>query len=194
MSDIRAKILLTMSQLIEKQGYHATGLNEIIEASGAPKGSVYYYFPGGKEQIAAEAIVESGKIISAQLRTSLERESSPAEAVFRFMLALADRIDEFQFGVGSPLTTAAVETSGTSEMINQACREAFAMILAVFSEKFQSAGHNEADSAELALYITTVVEGGMVMCRTYNQAEPLRLAARHLRAYLTQKTCQPVNP
>ena len=80
MSDTRARILLTMARLIEKQGYHATGLNEIIRESGAPKGSVYYYFPGGKEQIGAEAILEAGKIISARLRGLLGERRQPGRS------------------------------------------------------------------------------------------------------------------
>ena len=78
MSDARSRILLTMARLIEKQGYHATGLNEIIRESNTPKGSLYYYFPGGKEQIGAEAILEAGKIISGRLRGVLAGETPPA--------------------------------------------------------------------------------------------------------------------
>ncbi len=70
--DTRSQILITMARLIEKQGYHATGLNEIIRESGTPKGSLYYYFPDGKEQIGAEAILESGKVISTRLRGLME--------------------------------------------------------------------------------------------------------------------------
>jgi TetR/AcrR family transcriptional repressor of lmrAB and yxaGH operons len=43
MSSAREKILKTASELMEKQGYHGTGLNEIIQTSGAPKGSLYYW-------------------------------------------------------------------------------------------------------------------------------------------------------
>ena len=80
MSETRARILLTMARLIEKQGYHATGLNEIIRESGAPKGSVYYYFPGGKEQIGAEAILEAGKIIAARLRAQPRAGCQPGSS------------------------------------------------------------------------------------------------------------------
>ena len=84
MTDFRGKILISMARLIEKQGYHATGLNEIISDSGAPKGSVYYYFPGGKEQIGAEAILESGQIISGRLKGLLQEEVKPSDAIHDF--------------------------------------------------------------------------------------------------------------
>ena len=52
----RQKILETAADLFKSQGYHATGLNQIIKESGAPKGSIYHYFPGGKEELAIESI------------------------------------------------------------------------------------------------------------------------------------------
>jgi len=184
MSETRAKILLTMARLIEKQGYHATGLNEVIQESGTPKGSLYYYFPGGKEQIGVEAIIESGKIIAGRLGGLLACDPSPAEAIYCFLMQMADNMEAAEFGAGSPLTTATVETAVTSEPINRACREAFDLILAVFREKFLAGGVAEEQAAELAFYVTTVVEGGILMSRAYHQSDPLRLAGKHLKVYL----------
>jgi TetR/AcrR family transcriptional repressor of lmrAB and yxaGH operons len=184
MSDARTNILLTMARLIEKQGYHATGLNEIIRESGAPKGSVYYYFPGGKEQIGAEAILESGRIISSRLRGLLQGDLKPSDAINNFLMQMAKNVEETGFGAGSPLTTASIETAMTSEKINQACQDAFELILSAFREKFLAAGFSEAEASELSLYVTTVVEGGILMSRTYHRTESLRLAAKHLNVYL----------
>ncbi|MCU0489257.1 MAG: hypothetical protein MUE67_09930 [Anaerolineales bacterium] len=58
------------------------------------------------------------------------------------------------------------------------------MILNAFKDKFSAGGFAEIQASQLALYVTTVVEGGILMSRTYHHAEPLRLAARHLKAYL----------
>ncbi len=184
MSDARANILMTMARLIEKQGYHATGLNEIIRESGSPKGSLYYYFPGGKEQIGAEAILEAGRIISSRLQAMLPEAMNPAAAISGFLMQLAKNIEETGFGAGSPLTTASIETALTSKKINQACQDAFELILSVFREKFLAAGFSETEAAELSLFVTTVVEGGILMSRTYHRTEPLRLAAKHLQAFL----------
>lgn len=186
MSGTRSRILLTMARLIEKQGYHATGLNEIIRESGAPKGSVYYYFPGGKEQIGVEAIVESGRIIAERLERVLDEENQPADAIHHFLMQMADNVEVSHFGAGSPLTTASVETAVTSEPINKACQEAFELIISVFKQKFIDGGFSESQSTELALYVTTVIEGGILMSRTYHQAEPLRAAGRQLQAYLAR--------
>ena len=61
MSSAREEILQATTALLEKQGSHATGLNEIIRESGAPKGSLYYYFPEGKDQLVSEAVLVAGQ-------------------------------------------------------------------------------------------------------------------------------------
>ncbi len=69
----RDHIIDTTSQLLEQQGYFATGLNQIVQESGAPKGSLYYYFPEGKEELTAEAIERSAAKFSGIIRTELAR-------------------------------------------------------------------------------------------------------------------------
>lgn len=185
MSQARENILIAMARLIEKQGYHATGLNEIIQESGAPKGSIYYYFPGGKEQIGAEAILESGRIIATRLQSVLSLEPDPAKAIHGFLVTMAESVEQTDFGASSPLTTAAIETAVTSEALNQASRQAFDLILDAFKQKLLSGGFSEDRATELALFVTTVIEGGIVMSRTYHSSAPLRQAADHISNCLT---------
>jgi len=70
-----------MAQLLERQGYYGTGLNEIVQQSGAPKGSLYHYFPGGKEELAAAAITDQGKRIAEYIRGELAKRDDPVEAI-----------------------------------------------------------------------------------------------------------------
>ena len=184
MSTAREKILQTASELMEKQGYHGTGLNEIIQKSGAPKGSLYYYFPEGKEQLASEAILRAGQIVSERFRKKTEGEPDPAKAIHDFLYMIAKRMEETKFYTGSTMTMIAMETVAESKRINKACQDAFDLILSAFREKFLASGFSEVLAAELALYVTTVVEGGILMSRVYHRTEPLRVAARHLQAYL----------
>ena len=92
MSTARDQILQTTCALLEKQGYHGTGLNEIVKESGAPKGSLYYYFPDGKEQITAEAVLQSGKETAERIRMGLKENSSASRAVYDFVLKVADNV------------------------------------------------------------------------------------------------------
>ncbi|MCK5791817.1 MAG: TetR/AcrR family transcriptional regulator, partial [Ketobacter sp.] len=61
------KILSATLDLIERQGFHNTGLQQIIKASGAPKGSLYFHFPDGKDQIVALALEQGTQLIGSMI-------------------------------------------------------------------------------------------------------------------------------
>lgn len=180
MTTTHDQIVQTTCNLLEKQGYHGTGLNEIVKVSGAPKGSLYYYFPEGKEQIASEAILLSGKTTAERIRRGLAGSAEPARALHDFIVKIAENVEASGFAAGSPLTAVAMETATSSERINLACRAAYGELIAAFQEKLLANGIDEGRAAELATFITASVEGGIILSRTNHNAAPLRLVARHL--------------
>jgi TetR/AcrR family transcriptional repressor of lmrAB and yxaGH operons len=184
MSTAREQILLTTSILLEKQGFHGTGLNEIIKESGSPKGSLYYYFPDGKEQIASEAILQSGKMTAERIRVGLAESHNPSKAIHAFILKIAENVELSGFGAGGPLTAVAMETATQSERINVACREAYGMLEAAFRDKLLECGFPANKANELARFITAAIEGGIILSRTYHNADPLRLVANQLKSLL----------
>jgi TetR/AcrR family transcriptional regulator, lmrAB and yxaGH operons repressor len=180
MSTAREKILQAASELMEKQGYHATGLNEIIQKSGAPKGSLYYYFPEGKEQIASEAILQAGKIVSERFHERTAGETSPAQAIRDFLYMIAQRMEETNFYTGSTMTMIAMETASTSKKINAACREGYRLLIEAFKEKLLAGGMEESKAGDMAEMIVAAVEGGIILSRTYQDANHLRRIADHI--------------
>lgn len=80
-TDSREKIIEAASKLFQIKGFNATGLNEILKESKSPKGSLYYYFPDGKEQLALEAIRLASKSILERLETTLNKYSDPIKAI-----------------------------------------------------------------------------------------------------------------
>lgn len=184
MSNAREQILQTTCILLEKQGFHGTGLNEIIKESGSPKGSLYYYFPEGKEQIAAEAVLQSGQMTAERIRASLAESSSTSKAAYDFVMKIAEQVELSGFGAGGPLTAIAMETATQSKRINSACREAYGMIEAAFQERLLEGGVTKTRAADLATFITAAIEGGIILSRTHHTGDPLRLVARQLRDLL----------
>ncbi len=185
MSNAREQILQTTCTLLEKQGYHGTGLNEIVKESHAPKGSLYYYFPDGKEQITAEAVLQSGKDTAERIRMGLSESSSASKAVSDFVLKVADHVELSGFAAGSPLTAVAMETATQSERINLACREAYGMLQSAFHEKLLECGYTKARADEMATFIVASIEGGIILSRTSHTANPLRLVAKQLKVLLS---------
>ena len=180
MSSAREKILKTASELMEKQGYHGTGLNEIIQKSGAPKGSLYYYFPDGKEQLASEAILEAGRIVSERFRERRAAEQNAAQAIRDFLYMVAQRMEETKFYTGSTMTMIALETVAKSKRINQACQQGYTMLIEAFRDKLISGGMDTTSAGDMAEMIIAAVEGGIILSRTYQDANHLRRIADHI--------------
>ena len=187
MHPVRDQILQTTISLLEKQGYHATGLNEIVKESGTPKGSLYYYFPEGKDQITAEAVLQSGRATAEHIRNGLAGQGNPAQTIHDFILLVAENVERSGFSAGSPLTAVAMETSTSNERINLACRAAYGMIEGAFMERFLSNGMEQVRAQNLATFITSSIEGGIILSRTYHTADPLRQVAQALQAIFQPK-------
>ena len=186
MSNAREQILQATCDLMEKQGYHGTGLNEIVKESGAPKGSLYHYFPDGKEQIASEAVIQSGKATAQRIQNGVSGSNNAAKSIYDFVLNIADHVESSGFAAGSPLTAVAMETATQSERINLACREAYILLETAFKEKLLESGFTKVKADELGTFITAAIEGGIILSRTYHSGNPLRTVAKNLKVLLSQ--------
>ena len=180
MTSSRDQILLTTCDLLENQGFHATGLNEIVRESGAPKGSIYYYFPQGKEEIVAETVQFAGQRTAERIRAHLNTFDDPAEAVQSLLETIAYHIEASGFRSGGPITIVASETATTNERINQACQLAYTSLRDAFEEKLRAGGIDEASASSLAWAVTAAIEGAIILSRTYHTGDPLREAGKNL--------------
>jgi TetR/AcrR family transcriptional regulator, lmrAB and yxaGH operons repressor len=180
MTSTRDRIIETTRSLLEAQGYHATGLNQIVKESDAPKGSLYYYFPDGKEEIVAEAIQQTGTTVAARLAANLGQIEDAAEAIEAMINTIALAVEATHFQTGGPLMMVAMETATTSERLNLACREAYSLLQAAFQAKLEAGGFSLSRAAELATFVTAAIEGGTMLSRTYHSGDPLRQVAREV--------------
>jgi TetR/AcrR family transcriptional regulator, lmrAB and yxaGH operons repressor len=190
MNPTRAQIIQTTGDLLERQGYHATGLNEIVAESGAPKGSLYYYFPQGKEQIGEETLLWSGERMAERIRAGLEMHAHPADAIRSLAFAIAGAIEASNFQAGGPLTTVALETATSSERLNLACRKAYEAMRRAFQEKFTSTGFPESRVVELAGFVLACFEGSILLSRVFHSGDPLRQCGESLAAYIRSQEAQ----
>ena len=87
--DTRTRMLETTARLLQHRGYYGTALSDILEQSGAPRGSLYFHFPGGKDQLVVEATRLAVDETSRYLRETLAAAPDPAEGVRRFFEAAA---------------------------------------------------------------------------------------------------------
>jgi TetR/AcrR family transcriptional regulator, lmrAB and yxaGH operons repressor len=180
MTQARDQILETTCELLELQGYHATGLNQIIKESGSPKGSLYYYFPGGKDELTAEALKRVGRIVLERIQMSLAEIENPAEAIGGFLLKLAYFVPASGYRAGGPITTVALETAATNEMLSIVCREIYGAWQAAFAGKLVEGGFSPERARSLATLIISAIEGAIILSRTSRSPQPLEDCAREL--------------
>jgi TetR/AcrR family transcriptional repressor of lmrAB and yxaGH operons len=182
MSEKRDQIIYTTCHLLELQGYHATGLNQILAESEAPKGSLYHYFPGGKEELAIEAIAQTAASVEARLRDAMSATDDPAEALRGFILTLAGYVQRSNYESGGPITAVAIEAASTNEPLNAACRDAFTTWESVITDRLLAAGYAQERAMRLAVVAIATIEGATILSRSRRSIAPLEAAAVELAA------------
>src|SRR5271157_4560372 len=110
----RSDAIATAARLFHHQGYHGTGLAQVLAESGSPKGSFYFHFPGGKEQLAVEAVEASSAGVERLITRAAERAHDAADVVRRVGRAIARWLEESNFEEGCAVATLAAEAAGTS--------------------------------------------------------------------------------
>ncbi len=183
-SESRRQIVDAARTLLHRQGYQGTGLAQIIVTSGAPRGSVYFLFPGGKEEIAVAAITASTREFEQLIGTAFEHTDSAAECIRWLGRHFATRLEDTGFREGCPVATVALDSAPASAPLTSACRAAYEAWSTALASGLTGYGIPAADARNLATFVLTSLEGAMVLCRAYQSTGPLDNAERQVLAVL----------
>ncbi|NIK77208.1 TetR/AcrR family transcriptional repressor of lmrAB and yxaGH operons [Paenibacillus castaneae] len=186
----RTIILDTAAKLFFTQGYHATGLNQIIKESKCPKGSLYYYFPNGKEELALACIDCTKELVIHKWKAKFSACEEPAEAVQAFTYELAEDAEKFNFQGFMPFSFwMAVETSLISEKLREAGQGVFSSWQAVIFDRLRETGMEDNRAREVASVIVSLLEGALILAQTNRDKQPLLTAARCIPYLINQCPC-----
>ncbi|ACE98834.1 transcriptional regulator, TetR family [Rhodopseudomonas palustris TIE-1] len=167
-------------RLFRRGGYAATGLNDIVEASGAPKGSLYYYFPHGKPSIAEAAVIEAGRRVAATLQELATTATSTADLLQAHARQLAGWMSKSGYRDGCPITTVLLELAPEDRAVTKAGRDAYAERIAIFRQRLLDDGIVPARAAALAAMCTSTLQGALIQARVERSGRPLIDAALEL--------------
>lgn len=165
--------------LVHRRGFHGTSLNEILEESGAPRGSLYYHFPGGKEELVLEATRQGVASVTRLLKEILTGSPDPAEGVRAFVEAVAHQLHDSGFVFGCPVVPIILD-SPESSALAEVCREALEEWWCVLLQSLSSAGIERGHAESLATMIVCAVEGGLILARARRDIAPLDVVAEEL--------------
>lgn len=178
-TDTRTRILETTADLLRRHGYHGTGLKDILAESGTPRGSLYYYFPGGKEQLTLEAMLRGIDEVTGILE-ELMATGDPAGAVRAYAEATAERLEASDFAFGCPVAPIVLDLVGEPVALASACRRALTDWQRALREGFAAAGIAEARSTSLAVTVVSSLEGALILARAQRSTEPMLTVAGEL--------------
>jgi TetR/AcrR family transcriptional regulator, lmrAB and yxaGH operons repressor len=173
-SDSRDKIIASARVLFRRHGYHGTGLAQIIAHSGAPRGSVYFLFPGGKEQLAAEAVNAWAAELAELIRCTRAASTGTRSWVESMAEHFAAELERSGFTEGLPLTTITLDSVPGSKALTAACRAAYDSWLTALAEGLTEDEVPPEQAGEMAQLMLASLEGAAVLCRAYQSTDPLR--------------------
>ena len=180
----RGAIVRAAATLFRRNGYAATGINEISELAGAPKGSLYHYFPDGKDQIGEAAVRFAGRAVVATLE-KLEQEHKTAAAMMQaYCRLLVGWMAKSGFRDGCPISTTLLESAPQSEAIALAGREAFAAWRAVIARALLRDGFSRVEARRLSTLAVSALEGSLILARVESSGEPIEDIAKSLAVVL----------
>jgi TetR/AcrR family transcriptional regulator, lmrAB and yxaGH operons repressor len=176
----RERMIRSAVALFRERGIEGTSFTDVLEHSGAPRGSIYYHFPGGKAQLAEEATRYSGELIAAGLALSLA-EKDPHAAVRSFAATWREILDKSEFASGCAVAAATIEGERTPAA-RDAAATAFERWQAVLAEAFTARGIDPERARGLATTTVAAIEGGILLARAQRSSEPLERVADELAA------------
>lgn len=174
----KANLVRTAMRLFRRQGFASTGLQQILVESGAPRGSLYHYFPSGKEALGEAAVELAGRLIHDMLAEHAARHAEPRAFLRAYCRTMAGWMAESGFRSGCPIATTLLETVPASPAITRAGQRAIDSWVAVIARVFASAGVEGRDARRRAQLVVAAMEGALILSRVRQSERPILDVAR----------------
>jgi AcrR family transcriptional regulator len=184
----KRKMVRGAAQLLRERGYSGTGFREVIELTGAPRGSIYHHFPGGKAELAGEAVDYVAGLAQATIEEALAR-GDVIGAVRMFVELWRADFQRSGGRAGCPVVAVAVESHDDAPELLDRAGAAFRGWRRAFAASLVEAGVEAARAERLAALVVSAVEGAIVLSRAEGSPAPLLEVADELEGVL--KTAVP---
>ena len=180
-SDSKAKTLIAAAKLFRQQGFHGTALHDILAAGGSPRGSLYFHFPGGKEEIGEAALTLAGEAVRQRIALAAEHSESAEVFVTRLARGMADDLEKSDYKDGCPIATTALETSAQSDVLGAATRTTFQKWENEIKRGLERFGMKSDEAEQVATTVLSQLEGALLLARTYRSLESMRRAEQAVK-------------
>jgi AcrR family transcriptional regulator len=181
MADTRDRLLAATNESFRRRGYNGTSMKDVTSAARAPTGSLYHFFPGGKDELASAVLTSSGAAYRELFEAIADAAVSPEAAVTDFFDGAAAVLEETGFIDPCPIGTVAREVASTNERLRIATEQVFASWIDAAATRLSAAGVSQREARTLATAMVAALEGGFVLARARRDANVLRDTGRIMR-------------
>ena len=183
--DVRQLAIDAAARLFGTDGYHGTGLTRILDESGAPKGSFYFHFPDGKEQLAEEAVAAASAQMEELIFFSIaQADRGDGTVVDHLAGALQRRLIDSDYATGGPITSLTLETSHLSDRLREACNAAYDRWVGLLADHLEAGGAKGDDARDAATAVLAALEGALAMAKAARNDQVVADTARQLNTLL----------
>jgi AcrR family transcriptional regulator len=172
----RDRIVDASAELFRRQGYTGTGLKQIVAQAEAQLGSLYHFFPGGKEQLGVEVVKWSGLLYQRLVEGFMVAAPDVVTGVRNVFAGAAETLRQTGYADACPIETIALEVASTNEPLRRATADVFESWIESGTKGFRRAGIGDDKARILAIGLISALEGAFVLSRAMRSTEPLQTA------------------
>jgi len=172
----KERILEVTAELFRRHGYTGTGIKQITANANAPFGSLYHFFPGGKEQLGQEVIRRSGRMYLELFETIFDAAPDAVTGVDDFFTGAAEVLRQTGYADACPIATVALEVASVSEPLREATAEVFESWIDGASVRLTGVGVPAGTAREVAILLIAALEGAFILSRALRSTEPVDVA------------------
>jgi AcrR family transcriptional regulator len=188
MAETRDRLVATTAELFQRQGFNGTSMKQITDGAKATTGSLYHFFPGGKDELAAEVIrtAGAGYLELFQLVTAVAKTS--AEAISMLFDGAAATLERSDYVDACPIFTVALEVASADETLRMACDDVFGAWTKTATAMFRKDGLAAKAAKALAATVIAALGGAFILARTARDANLMRAIGRNMTAHVDAAT------
>ncbi|MCV7408243.1 TetR family transcriptional regulator [Mycobacterium florentinum] len=181
-SDSKDRMIVAARRLFREHGYFGTALSDVVAQSSAPRGSLYFHFPGGKEELATEVALAHSADAIAHINRAAGTTSTAAELIAAFLGRPRDEIMASDYREGCAVAPIVIESTPASAQLTDTARRGFQDVVATLAARLAEKGLPETRARQLALNAVTAMEGALILSRALRSPEPFDAAIAELTA------------
>jgi TetR/AcrR family transcriptional repressor of lmrAB and yxaGH operons len=158
--------------LLRERGAAGVTVDAVLAHSGAPRGSVYHHFPGGRNEMVLGAVRQAGDYIATMVDESAA-EGDVQQMVHRLVAFWKRALTKTEYRAGCPVAAMAMDSRDVVPDAGDVVRDVFARWQTSLVEALSASGFAAPRAQRLATLIVSAIEGAIILCRAHRDLSPL---------------------